>query len=237
MIKKQLIVISIMLIALKINAQDDISKLKYGVHIGTSSSGFTNDRQVFSKNILGFAGGIFGEYQMNSLIGISLDANYMMAGAFHVSPYLIYPASVVSYPGNVVYKESSDISLHTIQIPLLINLTPISNGVEPIISFGYSFQYFISAISRDMMVMDGDNVMAISGRPKENVSSSFQKWSMGPVAGLGIKFPGNKADYIFELRYHVGLRDINNLAELNMQNGQHSFSMNSLLFFLTFCRK
>jgi hypothetical protein len=56
---------------------------------------------------------------------------------------------------------------------------------------------------------------------------------MGPVAGVGINFPGNKFNYSFDVRYKVGLRDINHPAGPNYINGQYNFSVNTLVFYLT----
>jgi hypothetical protein len=100
---------------------------------------------------------------------------------------------------------------------------------------GYSFDYFLTVNSKDMIMASGTSgtSIPIANRTSENVSSSFEKWNMGPVAGVGINFPGNKFNISFDVRYKVGLRNINNMSGLNISNGQYNFSVNTLLFYLT----
>jgi len=229
-----LIFLIIILSGINLDAQENVSRFSYGLHIGSSFSGFTNNQEVFSQLKTGFSGGLFAEFKPASYIGISLDADYLMEGAFHVNPLLIYTSSSVSYPGGLIYKYASDITLHNIHLPLLINIKPIQTGVSPTISLGYSFDFILTARSRDLIKASGTSSdIPVNERTLENVSSSFEKWNMGPVAGIGINFPGNKFNVSFDVRYKVGLRNINNLAGLNTLNGQYNYSVNTLLFYIT----
>jgi hypothetical protein len=234
--KNQLIFVFLLIILSKINltAQENVSKFSYGLRLGSSFSGFTHNQEVFSQLKSGFSGGLFAEFKPVSSIGISLDADYLMEGAFHVDPLLIYTPSSVAYPGGLVYKYASDITLHNIHIPLLINIRPIPVGVSPTISLGYSFDFILTARSRDMIMATGtSSPIPVNERTLENVSNSFEKWNMGPIAGVGINFPGPKFNVSFDVRYKVGLRDINYHAGLNTINGQYNFSVNTLLFYIT----
>ena len=235
--KVKLILVFILIILCRINltAQENSSQFSYGVHLGTSFSGFTHNREVFSLLKSGFTGGLFAEFKPLPYLGISLEADYLMEGAFHVDPLLVYVSSSVNYPGGLVYKYASDVTLHNIHFPLLINIRPITTGVSPTISLGYSFDYFLTVNSKDMIMASGTSgtSIPIANRSSENVSSSFEKWNMGPVAGVGINFPGNKFNISFDVRYKVGLRNINNMSGLNISNGQYNFSVNTLLFYLT----
>lgn len=181
----------------------------------------------------GFSGGLFAEFKPIAFLGVSVDADYLMEGAFHVSPYLIYPYSSVNYTSGV-YKDASDVTLHNIHLPVLINIRPISGGVSPTVSLGYSFDLILTANARDMiMATNGTKAMPVTDRSIENVSSSFEKWNTGPVAGVGINFPGVKYNYSFDVRYKVGVRNINNPAGPDNLNGQYNFSVNTLVFYLT----
>lgn len=236
--KIQLILVFLLIIFPLINStaqeQENTGQFSYGIHLGSSSSGFTHNRETFSLLKSGFSGGLFAEYKPVSFLGISLEADYVMEGAFHIDPALIYSQSSIYYSGGSVYRSSSDVTLHNIHFPLLINIRPIKSGVSPTISLGYSVDYFLTAVSQDMIMAVGTTgPIPLSKRSSENVSSSFQKWNMGPVAGIGINFPGNKFNISFDVRYKVGLRNINNLAGLNNINGQYDFSVNTLFFYLT----
>jgi len=234
--KNQLVLVFLLIILSRINlsAQENAGRFSYGLHLGSSFSGFTHHQEVFSQLKSGLAAGLFAELKPVPFLGISVETDYLMEGAFHVSPYLIYPESSIIYSGGLIYKYSSDVTLHNIHIPILVNIRPITGGgVSPTISLGYSFDFFLNANSHDMIMSSGISTIPVTDRSFENVSSSFEKWNMGPVAGVGINFPGSKFNYSFDVRYKVGLLDINNLAGLNSLNGQYDFSVNTLIFFLT----
>ncbi|MCX6325537.1 MAG: outer membrane beta-barrel protein [Bacteroidia bacterium] len=233
--KNQLVLVFLLIVLSRINltAQENTSLFSYGLRLGSGFSGFTHNHEVFTQKKSGLAAGLFAEVNPAPFLGISFEADYLMEGAFHVSPYLIYPESSVSYSGGLIYKYASDVTLHNIHLPVLINIRPITKGVSPTFSLGYSFDFFLTAISHDMIMSSGTSLIPVTDRSIENVASSFEKWNMGPVAGVGIKFPGLKFNYSFDVRYKVGLLDINNLAGLNSLNGQYDFSVNTLIFFLT----
>lgn len=229
-----LVVLMIMLSRITLIAQDNSSQFSFGVHLGSSYSGFTHNHEVFSLMKSGLATGLFAEFKPFPFLGFSAGADYLMEGAFHVSPYLIYPAAAITYSGGLINKDASDITLHEISLPLLVNLRPIAGtGISPTLSLGYSFDFILGAKSRDMIITSGTSVVPVEKRSYENVSASFEKWNMGPVAGVGVNFPGLKLNYALEIRYKVGLRDINNLAGLNTINGQYDFSVNTFIFYLT----
>lgn len=234
--KNKLVLVFLLIIfpGINLSAQENTGKFSYGLHIGSSLSGFTHHHEVFSHLKSGFSAGLFAEINPVPFLGISVETDYLMEGAFHVSPYLIYPATNVVYPGGLIYKYASDITLHNIHVPVLINFKPTpGKGVSPKFSLGYSFDFLITAISHDMIMSSGTIAIPLTDRSNENVTSSFQKWNMGPVAGIGIEFPGTKFTYSFDARYKVGLNKINDLAGLNSINGQYDFSVNTLMFFLT----
>jgi hypothetical protein len=207
-------------------AQD--SKPVFGIRAGGSFSGFTNHQDVFTGMRSGFFAGGFFEFKAASFLGIALEANYVQEGAFHANPFLIYSASSVNYTTNI-YKTTSDVRIHTLQVPLLFNIrAPKINGsVTPKLILGYSFDYIIKAVSNDMYMISAQPDLPLSKRGTENVSSSFQSWYMAPVCGVGIDFPGEKVTYMLEARYSIGLRNINNLGGLNTLNSQYDFSVNT----------
>jgi hypothetical protein len=202
--------------------------ISFGIRAGGVFSGFTNHQEVFTSMRGGWAAGAFFEYKPIALAGISLEVNYVQEGAFHANPMLIYPASTVNYT-NDIYKTSSDIRLHTVQVPILLNIRApkISGSAIPKLILGYSFDFILNANARDMYMISSNSDIPLSSRGTEDVTSSFQSWNMGPVAGFGIDFTGDKFTYMFEARYKVGLKDISNLGSLNSLNSQYDFSVNT----------
>lgn len=202
--------------------------VSFGVKAGGVFSGFTNHQEVFTGLRSGVSAGAFFEYRPVSLIGLSVEANYVQEGAFHANPFLIYPASTVNYT-NDIYKTSSDIRLHTVQVPVLLNIRApkVPGNVLPKLILGYSFDFILNAVSQDMYMISGSSDIPLESRGSENVTESFQQWNMGPVAGIGVDFNGDKLTYMFEARYKVGFRDISGLGGLNSINSQYDFSVNT----------
>lgn len=203
--------------------------ISFGIKAGGVFSGFTNHQEVFTSMRGGLAAGAFFEYKPLSLLGIAVEANYIQEGAFHANPFLIYPASTVNYTEDI-YKTTSDIRLHTFQVPVLLNIRApkISGNAVPKLILGYSFDFISQAITKDMYMINGTSTsIPMESRGKEDVTSSFGSFNMGPVAGFGIDFTGENLTYMFEARYKVGLKDISNLGSLNSINNQYDFSVNT----------
>lgn len=206
----------------------------FGIHLGPAFSGFTHNEEIFTQKRTGASIGIFAEFIPIPFLGISLETNYLMSGASSVSPYLIYPESVISPSGGSITKISSDITFHSIQVPVLINIRPkVEGNVTPKLSVGYMFEYLFYATSKDQLLIAGSSKIPLSYQSVEDVTSSFQKWNHGPVFGTGIDFKGTRLKYSLEVRYQLGLRDINGLAGLNVFNHQPDFSMNTFTVLFT----
>lgn len=231
--KKRIVTILILLFvssAALLKAQEGSSgkPINFGIKIGGVFSGFTNHQEVFTSMRGGLAFGAFAEYKVSPLLGVSAEVNYVQEGAFHANPFLIYPASTVNYTENI-YMTSSDIRLHTLQIPVLLNIRApkMSGNVLPKLIVGYSFDFLMNATSKDMYMVTNGADYPLSSRGKEDVTSSFQSFNMGPIVGFGIDFTGDKFTYMLEARYKVGINNINKLGGLNTINSQYDFSVNT----------
>jgi hypothetical protein len=214
--------------------------LSFGVRAGLSNSLFTNYQQRAGYNKWGFAGGAFAEYKLMDLVGVEINLNYVQEGADKATPNLIYTReflnsySETSYGGMVAYIQSSDITLHTLQVPILFNIRPpVKGDVTPRLILGYSFDFILNATTKDeIMFYSTDNPYSgytyypITKRNKANVTSSFKTLNMGPVVGLGLDFKSDKFTYLIDARYKIGVNNINNLGELKI-NGNRSFSANT----------
>lgn len=218
-----------------LRAQENTSSsgkpISFGARAGGVFSGFTNHQEVFTNMRFGLNVGAFAEYKPLSFLGVSAEVNYVQEGAFHANPFLIYPASTVNYTQNI-YKTSSDIRLHTLQVPILVNLRApkISGSVSPKLILGYSFDFILGAYSKDMYMVTGTggSDYPMTNRGYVNVSSSIKNFNMGPIVGIGFDFASDKFTYMIEARYKIGINDINALGGLNTFNSQYDFSVNTL---------
>jgi hypothetical protein len=204
----------------------------YGFKIGGAISNFSQNIQR-AKN--GIAVGGFVEYQMMPYLGIELDVLYQQEGANQVDPGMIYHASSISIDN--VTKVNSNVTLNTLHVPLLLSINaPDLGNVCPKILLGGSFDYYLSAITKDLYHDDVNNLI-LADRQKEDVTSSFASTNYCAIGGIGIDFYGNNLKYGIEVRYKMGLKTINNLATYNIGNFyKEDFSSNSfqVLFTVSF---
>jgi hypothetical protein len=116
-------------------------------------------------------------------------------------------------------------------VPLILNIRPnvMSEKLSPRISIGYSFDFILNAISKDNVeVASSPYNILLSDRQKENVSPSFSNFNMGPVLGLGMDFKSDKHTFLIDVRYKIGISEINNMGGLTTINGERPFSVNTL---------
>jgi hypothetical protein len=216
--------------AFTVLSQDLAKPISYGIKLGVSSSGFSRHCQTFSDKRLGCAGGVFAEYKLMGFLGVEVGANYVQEGASQVSPKLVYPVSVLN-ANTLTIKESSDITLHTLQIPLILNFRPSIMGetLSPRISLGYSFDFILNAQSKDNIIVASTpyNIL-VDDRNKSDVTSRFSTFNMGPILGLGLDFKSDKHTYQIDVRYKLGMNEVSNMGGLTTTNGERPFSVNTL---------
>jgi hypothetical protein len=213
-----------------LRAQSDSSRISIGAQGGGALSGFSHYRQFFTEKKAGATIGAFAEYKVFDFLGVSLELNYTMQGAANASPRLIY--SMTPF-GSYTWKYGSDITLHTLQIPVLLNFRPLSDGgIVPKLAIGYTTDIFIRATSRDQIYSIGSMWLPLEHRNTENVTESFKKMNHGPVIGFGLDFMNTRPRCSIEARYQVGMREINNLGGLNTINEESDFSSSTFLIYL-----
>lgn len=197
--------------------------IQFGIKGGYSSSGFTNHYEIFTEKKAGFTIGAFAEFRPTSLIGIETGINYLREGAFHVSPRNVYPATYLNSLGSIGIN-STDITFHTIQIPLLINFRPTTGSVQPRITAGWSFDYTPKVSAQDNIYT---SAIFIEDRNKQDVSKNFKDFNTGPIIGLGLDFDAPKYKYLIDVRHKVGLRNMSNLGSLQTTNQTSPFSVST----------
>ncbi len=220
-------------IMLSVNAQREDKPLSFGVKIGSNSSGFTQNYEVFTGKRLGFTGGVFAEFKPIQIVGVSLEVNYSQQGAYHLTPSYIYSPSELNTI--TIIKNNSDIRLNTIDIPLLINFRPLTEGnITPVFTAGFAFDYILSAKATNWLYTTNTITgiqMTLPNQTTDNVSDRFKKYNYGPVFGLGIDFTEKQIKYSIGMRYSIGLNNIDNLANLNnvsTNSFRYDFSSNTL---------
>lgn len=218
-----------------INAQDASSggglEVNYGVKAGLVSSDFASEYQKLesTESRTSFSGGLFADFKFTSHFGLSIEALYVQEGTMRLNPdYIYYEGSISSNEGSLtIDKVNSNIIMHNLEAPLLINYYIGNNDYNARIFVGGSFDYIYNVYAKNLLSYSSDNAAyVLSDRKMDVVSSSFTQYNIGAIIGAGISYNIISID----IRYKVGMMPINNLATYNYNNSyKEDFSTNVLM--------
>jgi hypothetical protein len=206
-----------------------------------------------------FSVGLFAEYQLSDKFGVSLDALYVQEGAMRMDPRYVYYQSQLSWTnasltlppphdGDTYYlsKVNTNVVMNNFEFPVLLNYyLPATNGLQPKLFLGGSFDYIYRVQARNLLAVSHENLWntlnvygqdfsqyqayVLPKRETDDITHSFEYYNVGVVGGAGVTFKA----FSLELRYKVGMMPINNLATYKVQNSyKENFSSNTL--FVTF---
>lgn len=193
----------------------DTEKMSYGPKVGISLNSFNQNFEKITKCKFGLAGGGFFQFQVLDYLAASVEVLYIQQGAVDVEPTLIYfPTGFILYdyvndePKNV----KTNITLHNIDIPVLVNYTLNSNGVRIFIGGAISTNLKATATNRVFREMiNGPTEVTVS---KDDVTSRFKYNDYALIVGGGLNFEAGGYDCTLDIRYRAGLTNINNVYSL-----------------------
>ncbi len=202
----------------------------FGGRVGGTFSTITSDYKSISPRKFSFMGGLYAQYRLLNFFSIQAEVLYVREGSnFMNSSYFYYTGS-----RNTEYTSilNSHLTLHTLETPVLLRFNiPNHKIIEPNIILGPSFDFILNATSHDLIRLQQSN-MILQNRTMENVSSSIEYYNISAVFGGGFAFKSGNLTYSVDLRYKIGMKNINNLATLNVNNtSRTNFSFNTI--FLT----
>jgi len=196
---------------LGVNASGPKKAYSFGIKIGGNSSRFTGLPERTERQ-LGFSAGFFASYKISNRLSAQLEVVYMQQGGTYLSHDSLPPATSV--------KSANTITLHNIEIPLLLkyNLPGICVDklqllIGPALGINVAASnYYIS----DILFNSGREVIA-SGT--ETVSSDYLTFQWGAYFGLARNFTiGSSYLLTVDFRYRLGLSpviDLNNYYTIN----------------------
>ncbi len=203
--------------------------INYGIKAGLVSSDFASDFQKLetTESRTSFSGGLFADFKFSELLGVSIEALYVQEGTMRINPDYIYYDSQVSSDGSLtINRVNSNIIMHNIEVPLLINIYLGDNDYNPRLYIGGSFDYIYNVYAKNLLsYSSGGESYVVSERAFDVVSSSFKEYNVGAIIGAGISLDVISLD----IRYKFGVMPINNLATFNYRNTyKEDFSTNVL---------
>jgi hypothetical protein len=179
---------------------------RWGFKAGTTLSQFNQ-----SGLTIGFNGGFIFKSRITEIIDLQAEALYMMHGSSRDD----FTRSYANLGGNVlaVTYMNRAVSLQSASIPVLaiLKLGSVEGMITPKVMLGASYNYCFAAFEKaDKHYYFTDGTEGIVGNQIENVLSSYQQHQFYAIGGFGLDFNlSNGKLFIFDVRYHQGLSDIN----------------------------
>lgn len=210
-----LILLILAIFSLRTSAQEDgsgssafgsisLDNLNYGIKAGMNSFYYaTNGKKLAgSQNKVGLTVGAFGEYEINDMLGVSVEVLYAQSGAKMVDPAYLYSPRLRNITGDSysLYKANSNIVMHNLEIPVCVKLSlPETMGVKPKLIAGFSFDFTkrVYAYNKVIQVQNGQT-MAFNNRWEDDVTSNFHNYHTGLILGAGFGYDMFTVDLIYK---------------------------------------
>jgi len=196
--------------------------MSIGVRFGYSSSAFHNHYyERISEEKIGYSAGIFLNYGITGFLSVSAEALYVRQGARDFDPDYIF------IENNTVNNKiiNSNITFHTIEFPVFINY-PIflSETIIPKVYVGGAYNLNLYSESHNYLF---ESETGIISEDFQDVTPRFVYHDFAAIAGSGVNVISGNFVLSVDVRYRMGLMNINNTESLMFDNTlyNHSFSL------------
>jgi hypothetical protein len=190
------------------NAQDASAPEKQssfilGVRTGVNVNDFSVSGTTKSTTSLaGAQATVFAMYNVNSWVGMSLEAGFSQSGAGRFTPY----AGRVNTTPGVVPGNLNDYRLSNVQANLLSYFKlPVLSVYEPKVFIGPSFDFNVHATNNVEGYRFGSPT-----KYRVDATNQFKAMDIGFIIGTGVDFDLKFATLMLDARYRHGFSDINN---------------------------
>ncbi len=195
-----------------INAQD----MKFGVKGSFLMSTIASPDDGFSKLKPGYSAGVYFQYNVLDILGVSFEPVYSLKGANDIDALYIYDEyspklwnPVLNEP---IEYEQHNLSLTTFELPVLIQLNLDFGGAVMRLFVGPSWDIIHAAnfesIRKEPSAGD-DFVNDIE--TNVDVTDRFLYNDYSGVAGVGFDIEMDPVDLRIDFKYHHGFTNINNV--------------------------
>ncbi|WP_250632850.1 porin family protein [Rhodoflexus caldus] len=194
------------------NAQDASTPEKQssfilGVRTGVNVNDFSVSGTTKSTTALaGAQATVFAMYNVNSWVGMSLEAGFSQSGAARFTPGA---GRVTATPGGtttVVSGNLNDYRLSNVQANLLSYFKlPVLSVYEPKVFIGPSFDFNVHATNNVEGYRFGSPT-----KYRVDATNQFKAMDIGMIIGTGVDFDLKWATLMLDARYRHGFTDINN---------------------------
>ncbi|MBS1682257.1 MAG: PorT family protein [Bacteroidetes bacterium] len=185
------------------------AQISVGAKLGANLNQFSQPGTT-----IGFSAGAFASYRITSFLNVKVEPQYTLQGGARQTYYRDYS----SLGGNVSSVEfiNPNITMHNIEVPLLVELTLpefAEENVIPKLIVGGSYTFMAQAIESrtERFIFTGTPTPpAVDvGYQHEDVTDNYTRNQFSAIVGLGVMFKTDKRDFQFDIRYRQGFSQVN----------------------------
>lgn len=180
----------------------------FGVRGGSTGSNLYSSSVKVSDSQVGYSIGAFGTYHFGSF-SVSLDILYSRNRTVNLSPEFFYSLENDLSGGKYSVMKTAPV-ISSIEIPLLVNYIFYQTenmGVR--LMAGPVCNLNLKSVSKNTYMYQEDNNTYYTVID-EGLGDKINFFEMGTAFGVGSDFTAGSLVYSVDLRYRIGLMDINN---------------------------
>lgn len=197
--------LSLIFLANAVYAQDDRSGLSYGARIGVTVSNFSNEQPHTSAR-LGFLVGGVVEYGFSNILSVQAEPSYMQQGGRFVR--FMDDTRFGNDAIYDMYATSSDVTLHTIDLPILAKYwLPKFGDIQPNVVLGPAVGYTLGASNTyQTTFLSNGNFFTANGYKEEG--NQYEPFQMGITGGFGGEVSLGTKRLMIDFRYRYGVTPV-----------------------------
>lgn len=179
--------------------------IKFGVKGGLLGGTSTTHEQEWQKFTPGYEIGIYGQYNIMDILGVSFEPSFARKGINDFDPSLVYFEG--SPKLDFVYKDQK-LNFSVVSFPVLAQLN-LDMGMNVRIFGGPAFDYIAKASHytlRDQQGIEEDFTFEMES--KAEVTERFDYWNYTAVVGVGFDIEMDPVDLRIDVKYQHGFNNI-----------------------------
>ncbi len=224
-----LLVSMLWLNAIELWAQDEgggaSSSMKFGLKTGLVSSRY-NIAGASSGGIKNdVLGGVLFQMGFANGLGLNFEALYTRMGAANVGGDLFFSIENKNNSTPVLF---SDVTTQGIRVPILFNysIPGIESDMRPYISVGTELGFNLSSKAINTSTYES-NGSEYTFTTDQKLGGKIKMFDLAAVVGTGFVLSGQYVSYVFDLRYNLGLMNVNNAYSYYIDNAVYTRAFNA----------
>ncbi len=160
--------------------------------------------------------GIFLQFAFDNGLCITMETAYSRIGAANLKGDLFFGLENMNSSTPVLF---SDVNIQSVRVPLLLSYSfrSIEGDLQPYISIGGEIGFNVVSKAFNTSTFD-NNGSLYTFTTAEKLGGKIKLLDAAAIVGTGFVVTGKYTSYIFDLRYNLGLLNVNNAYSYYVDN-------------------